>query len=186
MPILVCVIQITLISSLTFAASHVCLSRSPRLAAQISWLGIVLSAMVAVATLVDAPRPWAIRGSSPNDLVSAPIELRSAEASMPSPASSAIDSSVTIPQGTHGLTAQRLLQSLTRMRRQYPIAETRVANGCWLVATANRSRRRSIPPRSVSISSPNGYGVSNAIFGFCFEQRSDQEDPNVEFSKAVP
>lgn len=136
MPILVCVIQITLISSLAFAASQVCLSRSPRLSAQISWLGIVLSAMVAVATLVDAPRLWAFQESAPSKLDSAPTKLRSAETSMPSPVGSAIDSSVTTPQESFGLTAHRLLQSLTRMRRQFPLAETRMTNGCWLVATA--------------------------------------------------
>ena len=63
--ILVCLIQITLITSLTLNASKVFLSISPQLSARMSWLGIALSSLVVVATFVGVQRLWTFKLTDP-------------------------------------------------------------------------------------------------------------------------
>ncbi len=126
--ILVCLLQITVITGIASAAARVCLDRSPRLSARFSLLGIFLSAIVVLATCCDVPRLWTFQPAG-----------RAGEHSVRPPAGSvnqvrsehSIDS-----EPLFGFTAQELMQQASQIRNRHPVAESRLADGCLLLAVS--------------------------------------------------
>jgi hypothetical protein len=121
--ILICLLQITVIAGIASVAAKVCLTRSPQLSARFCRLGIFLSAVVVLATYFDSPRLWTLQTANQAR------ETTDRNTSDASAANAGRVESVSSADSTPllGFTARELLQQLSQLRRQHPVAENRLA-----------------------------------------------------------
>lgn len=124
--ILVCLLQITVTAGIASAAARVCLDRSPRLSARFSLLGIFLSTIVVLATCCDMPRLWTFQppGREGEHSVRPPAGRVNQVRSQPSADFELL----------FGFTAQELMQQVNQIRNRHPVAESRLADGCLVLA----------------------------------------------------
>ncbi len=128
--ILVCLLQITAIAGIASIAAKICLTRSPQLSARFCWLGLFLSAVVVLATCFDTPRLWTLQTTNQTSDTS---DKRASHILAANAGN--VESGSFADSGTRsGFTARELLQQLTHLRNQHPVAESRLVGGCSLIA----------------------------------------------------